>query len=281
MVSPNNGEPMFTRTTGTVRVNVAFDLDGPTGGAMLNGSLWDRPGYFVLGAHDAETCLPRVLDMLQDQDIRATFFIPTWVMLRWPDACARIVEEGHEAAAHGHRHEVFHHLTRAEQAAVLARSQEVFREVLGREAEGFRAPSGDVPVDFYELLRDHGYRFSSSMRSGDHPYLDTATGIVEIPTKSLFDDYGYFAYHRSPNFPSGLDRIAPYEQVFDYWFDEIEAAAEEGLTVSTIWHPKVVATPGRSIGLERLLQRLGSHDAVRFTTGRDICDEVAEDGGTP
>ncbi|MCA3888077.1 MAG: polysaccharide deacetylase, partial [Burkholderia sp.] len=32
-------------------VALAFDLDGPTGDAMLNGSIWRNPAYFTLGSY--------------------------------------------------------------------------------------------------------------------------------------------------------------------------------------------------------------------------------------
>lgn len=274
MALRNNSEAALIRAATTARVNIAFDLDGPTGGALMNGSLWQKPGYFVLGAQGPERSLPRILDILQDHQINATFFVPTWVMQQWPDACHSIAADGHELAAHGHKHEVFHHLDTDEQAAVLARSQDVFRDVMGISAQGFRAPSGDLPIDFYELLRDNGYSYSSSMRSGDEPYIDKQTGIVEIPTKSLFDDYGYFAYHRAPNFPTGLDRISDYERVFAYWLEEVDAAADEGLTISTIWHPKVIGTPGRCVALDQMLGQLAGSSALRLMTAAAIARET-------
>ncbi|MFD0514396.1 polysaccharide deacetylase family protein [Streptomyces aureus] len=124
-------------------VALAFDLDGPTGGAMLDGSLWDRPGYFALGGYGPHRALPRLLDLLDDGGVPATFFTPAWVVEHWPQACRQIVERGHEVAHHGYRHECYYDLTADEQADVITRSQRVFRDVLGTEATGFRSPSGD------------------------------------------------------------------------------------------------------------------------------------------
>ena len=41
---------------------LAFDLDGPTGDAMLNGSLWSTPEYFTFGAYGPFRALGRLLD---------------------------------------------------------------------------------------------------------------------------------------------------------------------------------------------------------------------------
>ena len=42
---------------------LAFDLDGPTGDAMLDGSIWHKPGYFGFGGYGPYRALPRILDL--------------------------------------------------------------------------------------------------------------------------------------------------------------------------------------------------------------------------
>ena len=246
------------------RVILAFDLDGPTGDAMVNGSIWNKPGYFVLGAYGPHRATPRILDVLRDHQVQATFYTPAWVVKTWPDLCRRIVEEGHEIAGHGNKHEQFFGRTAANQAELLKESQQIFYNVLGQRALGFRAPSGDFTETTLKLLAEHGYTYSSSMRSGDQPFHHTSAPLVEIPAKSLFDDYSVFAYHRAPDFPSGLDRIAPYAPVFRSWLAEIDAAADESLTVSTIWHPKVIGTPGRAVLMGDFIGQLVAHSNVRI-----------------
>lgn len=255
------------------RVILAFDLDGPTGDAMVSGSIWQKPGYFTLGAYGPHRAVPRILDVLRGHSVQATFFTPAWVVRTWPELCRRIREEGHEVAGHGDRHEMFYGRRRDDQAEILRRSQKSFHDVLGQRALGFRAPSGDLAPETLGLLADHGYTYSSSMRSGDRPYRHLAVPLVEIPAKSLFDDYSVFAYHRAPNFPNGLDRIAPYAPVFRSWMAEVDAAAEEGLTVSTIWHPKVIGTPGRTILMDEFVGQLVEHENVRIMRA----DAVAAD----
>ena len=264
------------------QVVLAFDLDGPTGDAMLSGEIWRRPGYFVLGAYGPHRAVPRILAILRERGVRATFFTPAWVVRTWPDLCRSIVEAGHEMAGHGDRHEMFFGLGRDEQADILRRSQQCFLDVLGRRATGFRAPSGDLTAETLELLGEFGYVYSSSMRGGDRPYRHASAPLVEIPAKSLFDDYSVFAYHRAPNFPSGLDRIAPYAPVFRSWEEEIDAAAEEGLTVATIWHPKVIGTPGRSVLLDDFVERLVRRDDVRVMRADEVAAEYERlDTGVP
>lgn len=269
----NDSSEMTRADEASARVILAFDFDGPTGDAMLTGKLWSKPGYFGLGAYGAHRAVPRILDILRTHRVQATFFTPAWVVRTWPELCQRILADGHEMAGHGDRHEKFYGKPASEQSAILARSQETFREVLGQHALGFRAPSGDLAPETLGLLAEHGYTYSSSMRGADRPYRHSGVPLTEIPAKSLFDDYSVFAYHRSPNFPSGLDRIAPYRPAFRTWMDEIDAAVAEGATTSTIWHPKVIATPGRSILLDEFIGQLAARTDVTITRA----DEVARD----
>lgn len=245
------------------QVILAFDFDGPTGDAMIDGTIWSRPGYFCLGGFDAHRAVPRVLNILREHGVNATFFTPAWVVRTWPELCRRIVAEGHELAGHGDIHEMFWGRSVDDQRRILRSSQETFENLLGQHAVGFRAPSGDLAPETPELLVEYGYIYSSSMRGSDLPYLHPGLPLVEIPAKSLFDDYSVFAYTRAPDFPGTLDRVAPYAPAFRSWQEEVDASADEGLTVATIWHPKVIGTAGRAILLDDFIGWLVRRSDVR------------------
>ncbi|WGW13940.1 polysaccharide deacetylase family protein [Saxibacter everestensis] len=257
---------------------LAFDLDGPSGSALVDGSIGTRPGYFVFGSYGPHRAVPRILELLAAADVRATFFTPGWVVRHWPELCRRIRDEGHEMAGHGDRHETLFGLPRAEQVGILERSQQAFIDVLGDHARGFRAPSGDVDPATIGLLKEHGYTYSSSLRSGDLPFRHAGSGLAEVPAKSLFDDYAAFAYHRAPNFPSGLDRVASYHSVFRSWREEAFAGADEGLPVVSIWHPKVIGTPGRLLMLEAFIDDLQGHPNLRIATCGEVVEHYLEGG---
>jgi peptidoglycan/xylan/chitin deacetylase (PgdA/CDA1 family) len=268
-------------------VALAFDLDGPTGGAMLDGSIWGNPSFFTLGSYGPWRALPRLLDLLARFRLPATFFVPAWVVETWPERCRAIVDQGHEIAYHGDRHESFWELDEAQQRTVMERSRAVFKQHLGIEAVGFRTPSGDWGPATTRVLAESGVIYSSSMRGDDRPYfievgrtddthdIDDAGGeqrrLVEIPGRWEFDDYAYFAFHRAPNFPVGLDRIASYETTLDNWRREFDGSRRDGLCLTTLFHPKVSGKPGRLLVLERLFEHMRAHEDVWFAT----CAEVA------
>ncbi|KAB8313113.1 polysaccharide deacetylase [Erwinia endophytica] len=252
---------------------LAFDLDGPTGDAMLNGTIWQKPEYFTFGGYGPFRALGRLLDLLEQYDLPATFFIPSWVVEQWPQQCAAIVEKGHEVAYHGYRHESFYALSGDEQRQVMEKSRAIFWQRLGIRAEGFRTPSGDWHQETPSVLLDAGVTYSSSMRGDDRPYAISVPGyqqpLVEIPGKWEMDDYASLAYTREPNFPQGLDRTASYALTLDNWCREFDGAMDEGLCLTTLFHPKISGKPGRILLLEQFIAHMRQRD-VWFARCRDV-----------
>ena len=255
-------------------VALAFDLDGPTGDAMLDGSLSRNLRYFTEGAYGPWRALPRLLDLLKVQALTATFFVPTWVVLHWPGRCERILKEGHELAYHGHRHEVFRDCSLEEQREIMGRSRDIFSSRLGVKPLGFRTPSGDWSDETADMLTEFGVIYSSSMRGDDRPYFhrraDGSTGLVEIPARWDIDDYTALAYFEDPDFPAGLDRISDYRLVEQNWRQEFRGYYRDGLCWTTIFHPKVTAKPGRLGILEGLFREINEHPDVWVTHGAEI-----------
>ena len=257
-------------------VALAFDVDGPTGNAMLDGSIWRNPAFFTLGSYGPWRAVGYLLDLLAEYRIPTTFFVPAWVLETWPAQIKAIVDRGHEIGYHGYQHEAFWQLTRARQQEVMAQSLALFRQHLGLTPSGFRTPSGDWGDDTIEVLLDAGVTWSSSMRGDDRPYFiehkPSGRSLVEIPGRWELDDYASLAYQRHPDFPAGLDRIAPYDTTLDNWKREFDGSHRDGLCITTLFHPKVSGKPGRILLLEQLLQHMRAADGVWFAT----CGEVAQ-----
>lgn len=253
-------------------VALAFDLDGPTGDAMLKGTIWDRPEYFSQGAYGPWRALDRILSLLDRHGVHATFFTPAWVVETWPEKCRQIVDRGHEIGHHGYRHEKYWDLTVDQQREVIDISQRIFRNTLGAAAVGFRTPSGDWRPETPALLAELGFEYSSSMRGDDRPYFHVGGHLVEIPARSDLDDYASLAYTTNPDWPSGGDRIASYELTLDNWTREFDGYHAEGLCLSTIFHPKVIGKPGRAVLLDRWIGHMKSPGTAWFATCRDVSD---------
>lgn len=258
-------------------VALAFDLDGPTGDAMLKGTIWDSPEYFMQGAYGPWRALDRLLQLLATHRVNATFFTPAWVVETWPDKCRAIIEGGHEIAHHGYKHEKYWDLSANQQLDVIETSQAIFRNRLGVTATGFRTPSGDWRPETPVLLAEQGFHYSSSMRGDDRPYFHPGGTLVEIPARSDMDDYASFAYTTNPDWPSGGDRIASYELTLDNWIREFEGYHAEGLCLTTIFHPKVIGKPGRVVLLDRWIRHMKQSGEVWFATLGEVSNWWRQD----
>ncbi|WP_249977731.1 polysaccharide deacetylase family protein [Vreelandella olivaria] len=261
---------------------LAFDLDGPTGDAMLNHSIWCNPEYFSFGGYGPFRALGRLLDLLDDFTLPATFFVPAWVIKTWPNQCKEIVERGHEIGYHGYKHESFFTLDREQQFRVMEKSQHIFWKYLGQQAKGFRTPSGDWHKDTLSILSDFGVIYSSSMRGDDRPYLihlNNNHPLVELPGKWELDDYSSIAYTRNPNFPAGLDRTASYRLTLENWCFEFDGAMDEGLFLTTLFHPKIIGKPGRLIILEKYFEHICGRNDVWFAKGKNVAEWVLKARG--
>ena len=53
----------------------------------------------------------RILEIFEERDVRATFFILGWVAERFPDLVRRIAWAGHEIASHGYAHRLVYDQT--------------------------------------------------------------------------------------------------------------------------------------------------------------------------
>ena len=255
----------------TSAVCLAFDLDGPTGDAMLNGSLWRRPGYFSQGGYGPWRGLGRILRILADAGVPATFFTPAWVVENWPEQCRRIVAEGHEVANHGYRHERFADYDLDAQRAILERSQEIFAAELGVRARGFRTPSGDWTPGTPALLTELGFSYSSSLRDNDWPYRHPDVDLIEIPARSELDDYPSYVYTRDPDWPSGGDRISSYAAVLDGWKRESDGCHAARGCLTTIFHPEFTGRPGPARLLAQWIAHLRAADPW-FATMAEVAD---------
>lgn len=63
------------------------------------------PEFALMGGHGIKNGLPRMLDLLEAHKLRATFFIPGQIAVRYPQVVREIASRGHEIGCHGNWHE--------------------------------------------------------------------------------------------------------------------------------------------------------------------------------
>jgi peptidoglycan/xylan/chitin deacetylase (PgdA/CDA1 family) len=67
---------------------------------VIDRSVWDHyPSRVVANTK-------KILHLIEEFNVRATFFVLGWVADRYPDLIKKIAEHGHEIATHGYWHEL-------------------------------------------------------------------------------------------------------------------------------------------------------------------------------
>lgn len=116
----------------------------------------------------------RVLSILDQAGVRATFFVVGEVAKDNPGLIHDIVDHGHEIGCHGWTHDLLVDLGRERLAEDLGRARGLLQELSGQPVTAFRAPtwSLDRKVPWAaEVIFQTGFRVDMSIFDGRHgPY---------------------------------------------------------------------------------------------------------------
>ena len=96
-----------------------------------------------------ENNIERILNLLEEKHIKATFFTLGWIAERYPEMIRRIIDNGHELASHGWGHARVSDLSPAEFKEDIIRSKNLLEDVGGQVVQRLR---GSVRPDNGELV---------------------------------------------------------------------------------------------------------------------------------
>jgi peptidoglycan/xylan/chitin deacetylase (PgdA/CDA1 family) len=224
-----------------------FDLDAET--------LWlargvNEPVTLSQGTFGVQEALPRILELLRQAEIAASFFVPAWVAEHHPDAVKTIVAAGHEVGCHGDVHEKVSDLEVAQEEKILLRSLDVLTRQAGRRPVGYRAPAWQLSPNTLALLARHGFEYSSNLMDRLRPYLHPAIDgrrLVEIPVSWVLDDAPFFMF-------TGQRAMQAPGPVLQGWLTELEGITETGGVTNFTFHPQIIGRPSRFACLRELVE---------------------------
>ena len=108
----------------------------------------------------------RLLKLLENRGVRATFFILGWVAERYPSLVRRIASGGHEVASHGYAHELITSQTPSTFREDIRKAKGILENILSQPMLGYRAPSFSITKDTMwatQILVEEGYVYDSSI----------------------------------------------------------------------------------------------------------------------
>lgn len=244
-------------------VAISFDPDHETI-PLRDGET--SPGRLAQGEYGARAGAHRILSVLADYGVPATFFMPGVSALLHPGEARDYASEPHEIGVHGWIHERNTLLSEANERALIARALETLGELTGTQPTGIRTPSWDFSDSTLDIIRDLGFDYDSSLMADDEPYEivtdGSPTGLVEIPVDWIRDDAPYFTMDR-------YGSVRPYTRprdVLEIWRDEFDAAYRAGGVFQLTMHPHVIGHRSRLVVLRELLDHIRGHGDIWFAT---------------
>jgi polysaccharide deacetylase family protein (PEP-CTERM system associated) len=120
----------------------------------------------------------RLLDLLEQTGVRATFFVLGRVAERHPELVRDLAARGHEIATHGQNHTLIYKQTPDAFRAELTRAVRVLQDLVGKPVLGHRAPFFSITrasLWAFEVLGELGLRYDSSI----YPVLNYRYGIED------------------------------------------------------------------------------------------------------
>jgi polysaccharide deacetylase family protein (PEP-CTERM system associated) len=140
----------------------------------ISKTLWDTL------SHRVENNTHKILDILDEKKIKATFFTLGWIAERYPGIIKRIVSDGHELACHGYEHIRVTEQTPDQFKLDAYKAKNILEQKSGKEIKGYRAASysiGATNLWALDVLQQLGFKYSSSI----YPVKHDLYGMPEAP----------------------------------------------------------------------------------------------------
>jgi len=179
---------------------------------MVNALTIDVEDYFQVSAfagriaRDSWESMPcrvernveRILEMLAERDVRATFFVLGWVAERYPGLVRKLASGGHEIASHGYEHKRVTDQAYGSFLADIRLAKAILEDVSQKKVSGYRAPSFSVGPGnewAFDCMLEAGYRYSSSVYPIRHDHYgvpdaprfayEVRPGLLEVPVATV------------------------------------------------------------------------------------------------
>jgi peptidoglycan/xylan/chitin deacetylase (PgdA/CDA1 family) len=228
------------------------------------------------GDYDIRAGIPRILDLMERQQIPATFMVPGEVIDEHPAACRDIASRQVEIGYHGYHHTSVLDVSIAEEREEMKRGMARIEEMFGAEPRGNRSPPFALGPYTADLLEEFNFAYDSSLFGHDEPYRPRVPVLggelrdfVELPVSWELDDAPYFLFSFFP-YMSGMANPA---DVLEIWKQEFDGSYTAGACFLLVVHPFCIGRYPRMKMLEQLIEYIKGHDDVWFATHLEVAEE--------
>ena len=260
-------------------VLLSFDVDNET--LVLRGDKSKiQEGPLSSAEYGANIGMARIIQVLKNNNIPVTFFIPAMMLDIHPETITQIQKlKDFEVGIHGWIHEVNSRLpSYSVEKALIEKSIDKVSKAFGKVPVGYRAPSWNFSSYTLEVIKESGFLYDSSLMASDDPYelcqrsssgKSIPSGMLELPVSWILDDY--------PWLEPASGKYSPPREVLQVYKDEFDRAYAEGGVFSLTMHPHVIGRRSRILILEQLVEHMVSKGDVWFATHADAADYIRQE----
>src|SRR4051812_44176351 len=256
---------------------LSFDVDAESPILAAGREYADHAMAMTHQAFGPRVGVPRLLRLLADYGLPATFFVPGLTAERYPATVEAIAAAGHEVGHHSHSHRSAVDLGEAGERADFERALAAL-DAVGVTPRGHRAALWEASWRTPALVAEHGLAYDSSLMDADVPYrLHTPAGTTaELPPHWSLDDWGQYAFLPRPDM-GGI--IASPPRVAEMWIHELDAMRRHGSMFLLTCHPFLSGRAGRVEALRSVIEAALDRGDVTFATCGEIADRVLAGAG--
>jgi peptidoglycan/xylan/chitin deacetylase (PgdA/CDA1 family) len=256
---------------GGARVAVCLSFDDDTEAPLLRDGT-TSPTSLSASDFGAESGTPRILKMLDQYQVPATFFVTGVDAMLHPDMLASILKSGrHEVGVHGWIHEFPPRLSPEEEERLLDQAIAYLTKATGKRPVGYRAPSWAFSSVTLDLIQKKGFLYDSSLQALDEPYEIMSrgkdTGVVELAIDWTLTETPYLG--QNGHMPSP-------ELLYQLYKEEFDGAYREGTLFVLTLHPYLSGHRAPMQHLDDFVKYMKSKPGVWFATGAQVAQYVKE-----
>ena len=148
-------------------VTFSFDVDGETLWLSRNPENRYRPGNLAQGAYGPKIAMHKILALFEKHRVKSTFFIPGWIIEKYPRMAQEVLARGHEVGYHGYLHEFDIDAGYEKEKEIMDRTLHIFESILKTRPVGFRSPLYEFTESTLPLMKSYQFLYSSMMMDDD------------------------------------------------------------------------------------------------------------------
>lgn len=208
----------------------------------------------------------RILDLLEECGIPATYFAVSSALEKNPQAARAIVEAGHEVVSHGKRWIDYESFDAETENAHIVDSLDVIEALCGVRPVGWY--TGRVSLNTRSLVQRNGLLYDSDAYNDDLPYWTSANQAPHLVVPYSFD-CNDMRFASAPGFNTPDDFTGHLRRALDGLRRESQRGAK---MMSIGLHLRLAGRPARAEALREFLLEAARLPDVWFCRRRDIAE---------